>query len=85
MEIRLALRHEGDWWNAYLAKADSMEGAKLIGSILIGAVVGNRQRKRAFINLMQDVMADGAERLTGVRPTEFDEHSAPESERAGHS
>jgi hypothetical protein len=84
ISIRLALRHEGDWWNAYLAKSDTMEGARLISSILIGAVAGKPERKQAFIDLMQEVMADGIETMSGVRPDNFDIDTAPESERSGH-
>ncbi len=46
MAVRLALRQEGAFWNAYLAQADTMVGAKLIGSIVLGAVKKTRKRKR---------------------------------------
>ena len=85
MKLRLALRHQGEWWKAYLAVPGTMEGAKLIGSIIIGAVTSNSERKQAFMDLMKAVMSDGVENMTGVRPDHFDEQSAPESERSGHS
>jgi hypothetical protein len=56
--IRLALRREGEWWNAYLALPNTMENAKLIGSILFSAVCNNATRRQAFIDLMQEVISD---------------------------
>lgn len=85
MKIRLALREEGTVWNAYLAHADTMEGAKLIGSIAIGAVRTNPKIKDAFMAVMQQVLADAIETVTGEPPEEWDIQSAPEAERAGHS
>ena len=38
--LRLALRVEGHWWNAYAAPMNTMEGAVLLGSIGMGAVTG---------------------------------------------
>lgn len=84
MQIRLALRHEGDFWNAYLALSDKMEGAKLIGSIMIGAAKKNPEVKAAFMALMQQVIADGVEEVTGDPPSEWEVGPAPETERAGH-
>jgi hypothetical protein len=84
MKLRLAFRHEGECRNAYLAVPDTMDGAKLIGSIIIGAVTSNSERKQAFMDLMKAVMSDGVENMTGTRPDHFDVQSAPESERSGH-
>ncbi len=84
MNIRLALREEGSFWNAYLAKTDSMDGAKLIGSISIGAVKKNPEAKAAFQALMQQILADAVEHVTGEPPEKWDIGPAPEAERAGH-
>jgi hypothetical protein len=85
MKIRLALREEGSFWNAYLASPDTMEGAKLIGSIMIGAVRKNPQLKDAFREIMQQALADSVQEITGKAP-EFDVVGpAPQHERAGHS
>lgn len=83
-QIRLAFRHEGDWWNCYLALPATMGGAKLIGSIVIGAVANNPERKQVFMDLMKAVMADAVEDVTGTRPDHFKEQPAPEAERSGH-
>ncbi len=85
MKIRLALREEGSFWNAYLAQSDSMDGAKLIGSIMIGAAKKNPEVKAAFQALMQQVLADAVEQVTGEPPEKWDIGPAPEAERAGHS
>jgi len=85
MKIRLALRQEGDWWNAYLALADTMDGAKLIGTIKIGAVAQDPKIKKDFMKLMQRVLANAIRDTTGQKPKEWDIGPAPESERSGHS
>lgn len=82
---RLAMRHEGNFWNAYFALPDTMDGAVLIGSIVIAGVAGNDNLKKAFMQLMWDVVADILEVRSGVRPTHGEVQGAPEHERAGHS
>lgn len=85
MKIRLALREEGSFWNAYLAMSDTMDGAKLIGSIMIGAARKNPEIKAAFQALMQQVLADAIEDVTGEAPDKWDVQRGPESERAGNA
>lgn len=80
---RLALRHEGDNWNAYYALPDSMEGSLFLGSIRMSAVVDNTTRKQAFMNMMRDIVGDIIEQTVGVRPTWGGPQSAPEHERSG--
>lgn len=83
---RLALRHEGDWWNAYYAMTHTMDGAVLLGTIAMAAVVGNEKNKKAFMALMQNVVSDILEKKCGVRPSWPEPpHNAPEHEKAGHS
>lgn len=82
---RLALRHEGDFWNAYYAMPNTMKGAILLGSIAMRFVIQNKDRKRAFWFMMRDAVSDIIEEQTGTRPTWPDEPiPAPESERSGH-
>lgn len=81
---RLAMRHEGELWNAYYALPDSMREPIFLGSIRMGAVVGNEARKQAFMLMMRDVVADIIEAHTGHRPTWGGPQQAPEHERAGH-
>ena len=83
---RLALRHEGDCWNAYYAMPDTMDGAVLLGSIAMRFVVDNIDRKNAFMDMMRSAVSDLFEEQTGVRPIWPDgPQTAPESERSGHT
>lgn len=81
---RLAMRHEGELWNAYYALPDSMEGTVFLGSIRMGAVINNEPRKQAFMLMMRDIVADIIEESTGHRPTWGGPQTAPEHERSGH-
>lgn len=65
---RLAMRHEGAFWNAYYATPESMEGAILLGSIAMRFVV-DRGRQQAFVALMREAVSDLIEEEVGVRPT----------------
>jgi hypothetical protein len=80
---RLALRHEGENWNAYYALPDTMESPIFLGSIRMGAVVNNPARKQAFMDMMRDIVSDIIEEQTGTRPTWGGPQSAPEHERSG--
>jgi hypothetical protein len=79
---RLAFREQGNNWNAYYALTDTLDGALHLGSIKMGAVADNPQRKQAFMDLMRDVVADTIEQTTGKRPTWNKAQAAPEHERA---
>jgi hypothetical protein len=82
---RLALRVEGENWNAYYALPDTMEGAIFLGSIRMGAVANNAARKRAFMDLMRDIVAEILQDVCGERPTWNEPERAPEHERGGSS
>lgn len=83
---RLALRQEGDLWNAYYAMPNTMEGAIFLGSIRIAAVMRDDARKQAFIDLMREVVGDTIKDTTGVQPQWPDgPQPAPEHERAGRA
>ena len=83
---RLAMRHEGMWWNAYYALPDSMDKAVLLGSVAIRFVEDNEERQNAFLAFMREAVGDLIEAETGIRPIWPDgPQAAPESERAGHS
>ncbi len=82
---RLAMRHEGNFWNAYYAMPDTMDGAILLGSIAMRFVADTARRDR-FMALMKEAVSDIITERTGQRPTWPEgPQSAPESERAGHS
>lgn len=65
---KLALRLEGKWWNAYYAKTDKMGDALLLGSVRAEVARTPDFRKR-FMELMQDVVSQIIEEVTGETPT----------------
>lgn len=79
---RLALRVEGNSWNAYWAKPDTMEGATLIASVNM-QLVKTKARQDEWRLLMQEMAGDLIEEHAGVRPTWPEPEVAPEHERAG--
>ena len=80
LPVRLMLRAEGDWWNAYIGEnpANSFK----MGSIRMSVVTKNREVKDAFVALMTAAMVDAVEEVYGERPT-VTVNAAPESERSG--
>ena len=80
---RLAFRVEGDNWNAYFAKVDTMEGAIFMGSIPMAFVIDKPERKQAFMDLMKGCFDDFIEGETGIAPTWDQPIRAPEHERTG--
>jgi len=81
---RLAMRVEGDNWSAYYALPDSIADSIFLGSIRMGAVANNPERKEAFMLMMRDIVSDIIEEKTGHRPTWGGPRTAPEHERSGH-
>lgn len=79
---RLALRVEGDNWNAYYAMPGTMDGAVLLGSIRM-AIARHPDRKKQFMALMRDAVADLIEKTSGARPEWNEPRRAPERERSG--
>jgi len=78
---RLALREEGNMWNAYYAMPDTMVDAIWLGSIAM-RFVQKEERKDAFMELMKQAVADVIEYTHGARPTWPDKPTkAPEHER----
>ncbi|CAH2606270.1 conserved protein of unknown function (plasmid) [Rhodovastum atsumiense] len=82
---RLALRVEGEFWNAYYARPNTMDGAILLGSIRMAIVTASQARKLAFTEIMKGAVAAHIEEISGVRPTWRDPMPGPESERSGHA
>lgn len=78
---RLALRIEGEFWNAYYAMPETMDDAVLLGSIRMTIAMDPR-RKAQFMALASEVVADLVEEATGTRPRMITER-APEHERRG--
>ena len=81
LPVRLALRVEGDWWVAYIAEADTMDGAKRIGSILMG-IVEDKKRKRAFMDLMRSAVDDAIKEAdNGAKTTHWHRAVLPRKRR----
>lgn len=77
---RLAMREEGDEWRAYYALPDTMKGALFLGSIKL-KFVERPERKKAFMDLMREAVADIIESQIGIRPVWGGEKVAPFWER----
>ena len=82
---RLAMRHEGGNWNAYYALLSGMDEAIFLGSIRMGAVTHNPERKEAFMQMMRDIVSDIIEEQSGRRPNWGGPTTAPEHEKAGEA
>ena len=81
---RLALRHEGEWWNAYWSRSQtSMDDAVLLGSLRMSLAKGNA--KAAFMLAMQEAFDVVVLDVTGLKPEWSEPRAAPESERAGNA
>jgi hypothetical protein len=80
---RLALRVEGEWWNAYYAMPDTMDDAIHLAAIRMSAVSANGKLKQMFMDTMRELVADILEEKTGQRPTWGGPEAAPEHERSG--
>jgi hypothetical protein len=80
-QLRLALRIEGEFWVAYVAKLGTMEGAWELGRVLLNAVAGSERQdewKALMVACMGAALIDAGAVIEG-----WDERTAPESERAG--
>jgi hypothetical protein len=73
---RLAMREEGDDWKAYYAMPETMKGAIFLGSIKMRFVVVE-ERKKAFMDLMREAVADLIEEKMGIRPVWGGPKAAP--------
>lgn len=82
--VRLALRREGEYVNAYVAHTDTMDGAMHLGS-LHGTLAENSDLWEAWKGLMTQAMSHLIERALGIKPDAMIERPAPESERSGRA
>jgi hypothetical protein len=84
LPIRLALRAEGKFWNAYLASEGTMEGADLIGSVILRPCQDDPELAAQFKALMTAVVRRAIKEVVGQAPVDFEEWGVPTSERAGN-
>lgn len=84
INVRLAIREEGEWVNAYLAHVGTMDGSILIGSILKGIVEKDTRLWEQWKSVMTAALQMGIEEISGMVP-EMVEQAAPPHERAGNA
>lgn len=82
--LRIAMRCEGNFWNAYVAQPNTMEGALLLGSIAITPCKQNPEIKNAFMELMQAAFNEFL-KSQGIDTIGFETRPAPEHEKAGRA
>jgi hypothetical protein len=84
---RLALREEGEFWNAYFAMPDTMHDAILLGSIRTQIIRERPRRKAQFMALMREAMTDIIQQVSGERPEwpDAEGEPAPDHERSGNA
>ncbi len=81
---RVAFRVEGEFWRAYMAKIDTMEGAMELGAIRM-TIAAMPTVKEAFMRAMSLAMGAAIEAATGKRVESFNTQAAPEHEKAGRA
>jgi hypothetical protein len=80
LKVRLAMRQEGEFWNAYFAPSDTMHNAILVGSLRL-TIAKHPQFKKAFMELMQEAIGAAIQDTIGVEPTWPEPQPAPDHER----
>lgn len=86
MKMRLALRVEGHFWNAYIADPVTMMNAALLGSIRMNVIENDPALKTAFMAVMQIAMAKVIEEVIGGPVEGWEEPvAAPQHEKAGRA
>lgn len=81
---RLAFRTQGNFWHAYFAPLDSMEGALLMGTIGIGVIENSPHRKQQFMDLMKGIFDDFCQDQFKAKPIWHDPVTAPTHEESGN-
>ena len=84
--FKLALRHEGNFWRAYLMLRDGDKPPLELGSIAMMPVVADESLKQAFMELMKRTVEIVLQKGGGIDVSYWNEpKTAPESERGGHA
>ena len=78
---RLALRAEGNMWNAYWAMPGTMKDAIWLGSIALAVIEKDKALKERFVSLMRDAVAYVLKDITGKDVQAWDTRVAPTHER----
>lgn len=78
---RLALRDEGEFWVAYYAKPNTMDGAIKLGSIRLHLIKENEELRSEFMTMMKNTVSASIETITGKSAIWTNERIAPGHER----
>ncbi len=81
--VRLAIRSEGKFVNAYLAESTTMDNARLIGSVT-RAIERHPDIFAQWKSVMTEILARAVQDIYGKRP-EMPERPAPEHEKSGNA
>lgn len=82
--IRLAIRREGEFVNAYHAASGTMDGAMLVGSIRVSILDAHKDIWEDWKALMSRAYQTVVHDATGCE-VEMNEGPAPEHERSGRA
>lgn len=84
-EIRLCIRREGDFANAYIAPKDTMQDALLIGSISTSICNMRPGLFDEFVACMENAIRALVEVGIGGQVLKMQREPAPEHEKAGRA
>lgn len=82
--IRIAIREEGEWVNAYIAQRETMADAILVATLRtsVAQLPGARAAFLVYVRELARVIVDDALGVGVFKGTEL--QAAPEHERSGH-
>jgi len=81
---RIAMRSEGEYWNAYFAQNNTMEDALLLGSIRL-SLVDTQNLKDAYLAMISAMFQASIGKITGGKDILMPPKAAPECERSGNA
>lgn len=82
---RLAMRQEGEFWNAYYARMETIDEAILLGSIKMSLVTNNEPRRLLFMGMMQEAVGEIIQLATGYEVDFKEPTTAPQHEKSGNA
>lgn len=78
--FRVAIRTEGEFYKAYIAQTETMEGALLVGSIQSDIATQFPELRDQFVTLMTNLITLVATDVMGCPPSSIVKQQAPASE-----
>lgn len=83
--MRLAVREEGAWCNAYWTPRESMVGAQLVATMSLDVLRADHEFACLYRHLLNVLAAELAKQRLGANVVGLDVSDAPEHERAGNA